>query len=98
MPCQEQDGNALRNRALEGLGVSFDAPFDVGLYLFDDDLAIVENSLNREAECELRIDGWARFDKVLDIPVTTNVRVSGGLTAEISLPPHSLVALKRAGR
>ncbi len=88
----EAELNAVRDRALGPMGISFHAPYGVGLYLFGDDVAVIESFRDEGTPCALRIDGWAGFEPVLQMPTGARVTVSDG---ELTLPPRSLVALRR---
>ncbi len=88
----EAELNALRDRALQPMGVTFNAPYGVGLYLFDDDVAVIESFRDEPVTCTLRIDGWPGFERVLEMPTGAGVKVDAGV---VTLPPHSLVALRR---
>lgn len=93
----EGELNALRARALDPMGITFQAPARVSLYLFGDDVVVIENFRDESARCELRLEGWAGFEHVLQMPATGAAAVPGGSTGEMLLPPRSLVALQRAG-
>ena len=86
--------DALRDRAMAGIG-SFHAPHGVALFLFGDDVAVVESFLNEPVECALSLEGWRGFAEALRIPSDGAYAVSGGATARIKLPARSLLALKR---
>ncbi|KPK62069.1 MAG: hypothetical protein AMK73_06860, partial [Planctomycetes bacterium SM23_32] len=64
-----QELNALRDRACGPLGVRFHAPAGVALYLFDDDVAVLESFRDEPAACELRLDGWKGVEAALTIPL-----------------------------
>jgi hypothetical protein len=92
MPADELD--RLRDRATAGLGVSFHAPRGVGLYLFDDDVAVVERFRDEPTECRLEIEGWRDVSLAVAMPsgaAQEAIRPNGGLR----LAPRSLVALVR---
>ena len=95
MPQEELD--ALRDRALDGTGISFHAPHNVSLHLFGDDVAVIENFRNEQVECTLGLDGWEGFDLALEIPAGCSAQVSSSAPATIQLPPRSLVGLSRRG-
>ena len=93
LPPSELD--ALRDRAMSSIG-SFHAPHGVSLFLFGDDVAVVESFLNESSECSLSLEGWGGFDEALRIPAEGAYAVRGGATARITLPARSLLALRRA--
>jgi hypothetical protein len=94
MPREELDD--LREAALAGTGISFSAPHGVSLHLFGDDVAVVESFRNDESRCRLRLKGWSGYSTALEIPRAAGARVAGKDTAEIGLPPRSLLALERS--
>jgi hypothetical protein len=89
------DLNALRDRACRRLGLTFHAPADVALYLFDDDLVIVESFRDEPAECELALRGWSGFDHALQMPAAEPVSPAGEETVRFTMPKRSLIALRR---
>ena len=93
LPSAELD--ALRDRAMSSIG-SFHAPHGISLFLFGDDVAVVESFLDEPAECSLSLEGWGGFDEALRIPAAGAYAVRGGATARITLPARSLLALRRA--
>jgi hypothetical protein len=94
MPAEALD--ALRDRACLALGVTFHAPARVALYLFGDDVAVVENFRDEPVRCELGIEGWKGFQSVLVMPAGSEAGVSGGNPAALVLPPRSLLAVRRS--
>jgi len=96
MPQDELD--ALRDRACSSLGLSFHAPYGVGLYLFGDDVAVVENFRDEAAGCSLAMDGWAGFEPAVQMPAGDRIQVADGSPMEVVLPPRSMLALRRKGR
>jgi len=92
LPQSELD--ELRDRAMAGIG-SFHAPHGVSLFLFGDDVAVIESFCNEPVECSLRLEGWDGFGEALRIPAAGAYCVSGGAAARITLPARSLLALRR---
>jgi hypothetical protein len=88
--------NALRDRACGPLGVRLHAPKGVALYLFGDDVAVVESFRDEPAACELTLEGWPGAEVALTIPREVAVQPGGRGRGEMLLPPRSLVALRRA--
>jgi len=91
----EEELNGLRDSACAGLGVSFHAPARVALYLFGDDLAVIENFRYEPARCELAIGGRPGFKAVLAMPVGATAQVSPGPAAGFLVPPRALLVLRR---
>lgn len=92
MPRTELD--SLRRRAMEGVG-DFSAPFGVSLYLFGDDVAVLENFLNVPVDCTLRLDGWSGMACELVMPNGASCSVGAGEDAALRIAPRTLVALRR---
>ncbi|MFW6189718.1 MAG: hypothetical protein ACOC7T_04715 [Planctomycetota bacterium] len=94
MPQRDLDG--LREAACDGLGLTFRAPHDVALYLFDGEVAVVENFRNEAVECELRPEGWSRMEPALRIPADADSRVADDAAGHLRLAGRSLLAVRRA--
>jgi hypothetical protein len=77
---------------MEGIG-SFHATHGVALFLFGDDVAVIENYRNEPVECTLRLEGWRGFREALRIPKEGDYSVGDGATARVELPARSLLAL-----
>jgi hypothetical protein len=93
MPQEELD--AMRDRACEALGLTFHAPHKVSLYLFDDDLAVVENFRNEPADCALPMDGWGELEPVLRIPARKGEGTEEVRSGAFQVPPRTLLAFAR---
>ena len=93
----EAELNALRARALEPMGITFRAPARVALYLFDDDIAVVESFRDEAAECMLEIAGWHGFDHALQLPAAIPRRPTRRDVGQVVVLPRALLALRRAG-
>lgn len=92
MPEAELD--ALRDRACGALGLRFHAPAGVAVYLFGDDVAVVENFRDEPTRCELTLDGWSGFEVALQMPAGEPVRLAQDGTVRFLLPRRSLLALR----
>jgi hypothetical protein len=90
----QEELDALRDGACEDLGVRFHAPQDVSLYLFGDDVAVVESFRNEQVECHLDVDGWDGAEVALRIPADSGAQVEAD--GALMLPARSLVAFRRA--
>jgi hypothetical protein len=88
------DLNCMRDRAMDGIG-SFHAPVDVSLYLFGDDVAVVESFRNDVADCSLGLVGWRGLAPVVQMPAEADFRVQAGEPLKIQMPPRSLLGLRR---
>jgi hypothetical protein len=86
----------LRDAVCEPLGLTFRAPNNVSLYLFDDDVAVIENFGDEPAECTLRLADWSGYEAALCIPTNQSVDIPVAETLELEVPPRTLVALRRA--
>jgi hypothetical protein len=87
--------NALRDRALSRIGLTFHAPADVAIYLFDDDLVVVESFRDEPAECELALRGWSGFEHALQMPAVEPIALAGDQAVRFTMPRRSLLALRR---
>lgn len=86
----------IRERMLKPFGIEFDAPTRVALYLFGDDLVVIENFNDTEIETVLTIESRAKPTVALTIPAkTVSISAEPG-SAKVQLPGRSLVALRFA--
>ncbi|MFO8006105.1 MAG: hypothetical protein R6V05_00050 [Candidatus Brocadiia bacterium] len=90
LPQGELD--AMRDKVCAGLGVSFHAPPGVALYLFGEDVAVVESFRDEPVACTLKLDGWSDMEAALRVPREGAFTVGQG---EIGLPARSLLAVRR---
>jgi len=88
----------IRKLMLRPLGVEFDAPSRVALYLFGDRTVAIENFNDKPVEAVLKLSTkTANLPKpptvLLGIPVDPTPPAANGGSARISLAPRSLVVL-----
>jgi len=84
----------IRGPLLKPFGMSFDAPNKVGLYLFGDDLIVVENFNDEAVDVKLQLSKPVRSQRRLVIPVDGSCRltcVDDTIHIE-ALTPRTLVA------
>lgn len=86
----------IRNAMLEPFGVRFDAPTRVALYLFDENLFVVENFNDAAADVTLKLKTEKRLSVALTIPAHSLELTGGTGTAEMRIPARSLVVLRCA--
>lgn len=85
---------SIRKTMLEPIGVEFDAPTRVALYLFGDDIVGVENFNDMPVEAVLKLQSVSNVSSALTIPpgrVTVSDSSSG---VTLKLQPRSLVVLR----
>lgn len=91
---------AIRKLLLAPLGVEFDAPSRVALYLFGDRIAVVENFNDQPVEATLKLTVAGSADPpgaptaLLGIPVDAVPPAADGASARVLLAPRALVALR----
>ncbi|MFP4380215.1 MAG: hypothetical protein ACLFUS_06910 [Candidatus Sumerlaeia bacterium] len=86
---------AARDHLLPALGLEMEAPADVSLYLYDDNLLALDNF--REETVTVRLQGKAieKAEKVLTIPASAQTNLCGGKEKlEAVLPPHTLLLVR----
>ena len=88
--------NALRNPMLKPFGIQFDAPSMVALYLFGDDLLVIENFRDETVSVKLDTEFSMKAKIVLTLPDDGKVaKVFGQHTLDFaSIPARTLVAVR----
>ncbi|MBN1817536.1 MAG: hypothetical protein JW828_09245, partial [Sedimentisphaerales bacterium] len=88
--------NAIRNPLLKPFGLQLDAPNKVGLYLFGEDLIVLENFNDEPVAVTLRFDKPVTPKPVLSIPGESQPGFAGtGSEWSIeSFPPRTLAAFQ----
>ena len=83
----------IRDKLMAPLGVKFDAPNKIALYLMGENLVIIENFNDDKAEISLDFKADHEFSKVLTLPAETTSDLSGktGKSLKLSVAPRSLV-------
>ncbi|MBP7936018.1 MAG: hypothetical protein KA354_15350 [Phycisphaerae bacterium] len=89
---------AIRKLMLAPLGVEFDAPSRVALYLFGDRIAVIENFDDREVEVSVKMAadraGPQRDPRaLLVVPADAAPMTTGGGSTRVTLAPRSLIVL-----
>ena len=85
----------IRNALLAPLGISFDAPSMVALYLIGDDLMVIENFSDQEVAVTLKTETPVDANMMLVLPEDAVVGsdFSGNKLFFNKLPPRTLVAI-----
>jgi hypothetical protein len=94
MDLSQERVRQIRKRMLTPLGVEFEAPTRMALYLFGDDLAVVENFNDRPVEVRLALREASRPTVVLAIPDTPASPPSPEDRQKTLIPARALVALR----
>jgi hypothetical protein len=86
----------VRDKLLAPLGLQFDAPNKVGLYLFGDNFFVVENFNDEPVDVTLDIAKTSKVSKVLTLPEEGSVDLSQNKTTTKiqNLSPRSLVVVE----
>ncbi len=66
----------IRDKMLAPFGIEFDAPNKTALYLFADDLVVIENFNDEPITASLKIAGLKKAEKVLVLPADAKVEFS----------------------
>ena len=94
LALERDDLAPVREHVLSPLGIEFDAPNRVSLYLFDEEepLVAIENFDDREVTATLGID--ADLSEIMRIPDGAAVNVDrSGEAIDVELAPRSLIVL-----
>jgi hypothetical protein len=91
-----EDLQPIRDRLLAPLGIRFDAPNKVALYLIGEDCVIVENFNNEPITATLEFAQPVQATKSLILPTDGQADFSctGGKIEFMKIPPRTLVMLK----
>lgn len=85
---------AIRGRMLAPLGLEFDAPTRVAVYLFGQNLAVIENFNDQAVEARVALRGGSRPALALALPAGSVKVSAGGETTAVQLAPRSLAAVR----
>jgi hypothetical protein len=88
--------NPVRDQLLAPMGMHFDAPNKVGLYLFGDNRIVIENFNDLPVDVTLGFAGVSEVRKVLTLPEEGNAELSQNQN-EVkiqNLAPRSLIAVE----
>ncbi|MBS0000369.1 MAG: hypothetical protein KFF73_15415 [Cyclobacteriaceae bacterium] len=85
----------IRDRLLAPFGITFDAPSRVALYLFGDDLYVIENFRDEEVAVTLETKSPVKAQIKLVLPVDAETRYEFGRNKLVfnRIPPRTLVAI-----
>ncbi len=88
--------NPMRDKLLAPLGMKFDAPNKVGLYLYGDDCCVIENFNNEPVDVSLTLPAVTDAKQILSLPYDAKATLgrNGNTIAVKNLPPRSLVAFR----
>jgi hypothetical protein len=88
--------NSIRNRLLAPFGIRFDAPSMVAFYLIGDDLVVIENFSDQEAETVLEMPQLSKADVELVLPSNAEVvsNMTGNTINFSKIPPRTLIAIE----
>ena len=88
--------NSIRNKLLAPFGIRFDAPSMVALYLIGDDLVVIENFSDQEAETVLEMPQLSKANVELVLPSNAEVvsNITGNTINFSKIPPRTLIAIE----
>lgn len=88
--------NPIRDKLLAPLGMHFDAPNKVGLYLFGDNYFVIENFNDRPVDVTLDLASVSDVRKVLMLPEEENTELSRNQNSVSiqNLSPRSLITVE----
>ena len=90
-----EEVNLMRNKLLEPLGIKFDAPTMVSLYLMGDDLIIIENF--KDEAVNVTLESEFSMNPEIQLTLPSGQSIGGDFSSnklEISeLPPRTLIAI-----
>lgn len=84
----------IRDRMLGPLGVSFDAPTRVALYLFGEDLVVVENFNDRAIEAHVGFRHAVKAELALPLPAGSATVSHAGERATLQIGPRALAVVR----
>jgi len=96
LDLKRQDLKVIRDKLMAPLGLKFDAPNKVSLYLLGENLVIIENFNDENAAVSLDFPVDQNFKPVLSLPANT----SAGITAvkskslKMNIPARTLIAVE----
>ena len=94
LELSREELNAIRDKMLAPLGITFDAPGKVGLYLMGDDIMVLENFNDEPVEVTVGTSCSMKPQVTFVLPQEESVRheVTGKKLA-LNMPPRTLVAI-----
>jgi len=84
----------IRRTMLEPLGIEFEAPTRVALYLFGENLVAIENFNDDEIEATVTMESGRKRDVILVIPAQTVQTKDTSGSNNLSIPARTLVVLE----
>ena len=95
LKLSREELNAIRDKMLKPLGIKFDAPAKVGLYLIGDDIMVIENFNNDPVDVAIGVSFSMEAQVKLVLPQEENVgyEVIGNKLA-LNIPPRTLVVVE----
>lgn len=96
MTLPQEQLDKIRNHLLAPLGVQMNAPTRVAIYLYDEDLVVLENFNDESVEVSVRLPQPGSWKKVLSIPAAQEASLKGERDGKLTavIPGRSLVALR----
>jgi len=86
---------SLRTKMLKPLGITFDAPNKVSLYLMGDDLVVIENFNDESVDVQLGMSGLKSAEELVTLPVDENIgMLLNGNELSVSISPRSMIAIQ----
>lgn len=86
--------NAIRQAMLQPFGLQFDAPTRVALYLFGEDMAVIENFNEEAVNVTLQSKTGGKPALIMSIPKQEGSSMTLSETGSMEIPARSLVVLK----
>ena len=94
LKLSREELNAIRDKLLEPLGIKFDAPGKVGLYLMGDDIMVIENFNNEPVDVTIGTSFSMKAQVKLVLPQEESIRYDvTGNKLVFNMPPRTLVAI-----
>jgi hypothetical protein len=92
----QEELKPIRNKLLAPMGMEFDAPNKVGLYLYGDDCFVVENFNDQKVNVTLSFPRVSNAQQLLILPADRNVDLSVSNNSVLiqDLTPRTLIAIK----
>ena len=94
LKLSREELNAIRDKMLEPIGIRFDAPAKVGLYLMGDDIVVLENFNDEPVDVTISTRFSRKAQVKLVLPQEESVRHEvAGNKLVLNIPPRTLVAI-----
>jgi hypothetical protein len=94
LKLRREELNTIRDKMLAPIGIKFDAPAKVGLYLMGDDIVVIENFNDEPVDVTIGTSFSVKLQVKLSLPQEESVRheVTGNKLV-LNIPPRTLVAI-----